>query len=196
MGMGLLFKQNVQNLLRRRGYKIVRGDTIGADEHDLFQLVKKCMVKTAASSESEAERLLAHLTKETLSYPQCGGRERFRYYLMMYELYKKILHVPGHIVEIGVFRALGWRRRSILGLIMKESLLLGLLGGIAGIAIALIMIYLFQKAPMVGGVLTPVWDWDVFVRAILVALMLGLFGGIYPAYRATRLQPVEALRYE
>ncbi len=98
--------------------------------------------------------------------------------------------------EIGVFRALGWRRRSILSLILKEALLLGLLGGITGIVVALVIVFLFQLAPMVGGVLTPVWDWDVFARAILVALMLGLFGGIYPAYRATRLLPVEALRYE
>lgn len=98
--------------------------------------------------------------------------------------------------EIGVFRALGWRRRSILSLILKEALLLGLLGGISGIAVALIIVFLFQLAPMVGGVLEPVWDWDVFARAILIALMLGLFGGMYPAYRATRLQPVEALRYE
>jgi putative ABC transport system permease protein len=36
----------------------------------------------------------------------------------------------------------------------------------------------------------------VFARAILVALLLGLIGGLYPAYRATRMQPVEALRYE
>jgi putative ABC transport system permease protein len=98
--------------------------------------------------------------------------------------------------EIGVLRALGWRKRGILGLILKEALLLGLLGGITGIGIALTLVFLFQQAPMVGGILTPVWEWDVFARAILVALMLGLFGGIYPAYRATRLQPVEALRYE
>jgi putative ABC transport system permease protein len=98
--------------------------------------------------------------------------------------------------EIGVLRALGWRRRSILSLIMKEALLIGLLGGIAGIGTALLMIFLLQQVPMVGSFLTPIWDWEVFVRAIFIALMLGLLGGLYPAYRATRLQPVEALRYE
>jgi putative ABC transport system permease protein len=98
--------------------------------------------------------------------------------------------------EIGVLRALGWRRRRILSLILREALLLGLLGGITGIGAALLMIFLFQQAPMVGGILDPVWEWDVFARAIFVALMLGLFGGLYPAYRATQLQPVEALRYE
>jgi putative ABC transport system permease protein len=49
---------------------------------------------------------------------------------------------------------------------------------------------------MLGGLLAPRWEWDVFARAILVALMLGLIGGAYPAFRATRMQPVEALRYE
>ncbi len=98
--------------------------------------------------------------------------------------------------EIGVLRALGWRRRSILSLILKEALLIGLLGGIAGIGTALLMIFLLQQVPMVGSYLTPIWDWEVFVRAIFIALMLGLLGGLYPAYRATRLQPVEALRYE
>ena len=98
--------------------------------------------------------------------------------------------------EIGVLRALGWRRRAILSMILKEALLIGLLGGIAGIGTALLMIFMLQQVPMVGSYLTPIWDWEVFVRAIFIALMLGLIGGLYPAYRATRLQPVEALRYE
>jgi ABC-type lipoprotein release transport system permease subunit len=98
--------------------------------------------------------------------------------------------------EIGVLRALGWRRRAILSMILKEALLIGLLGGIAGIGTALLMIFMLQQVPMVGSYLTPIWDWEVFVRAIFIALMLGLLGGLYPAYRATRLQPVEALRYE
>jgi ABC-type antimicrobial peptide transport system permease subunit len=98
--------------------------------------------------------------------------------------------------EIGVLRALGWRRRRILGMILQEAVLLGVLGGIVGILIALGLGLLFAKTPMVGEMLTPVWEYDIFLRAITIALFLGVLGGIYPAIRATRLQPVEALRYE
>ena len=98
--------------------------------------------------------------------------------------------------EIGVLRALGWRRRAILGLILREALLLGLLGGVAGIGIALGLVFLLTQVPGIGSFVTPLWQWDVFARAILVAVSLGLLGGLYPAFRATRLQPIEALRYE
>jgi len=98
--------------------------------------------------------------------------------------------------EIGVLRALGWRRRRILGMILQEAVLLGILGGFTGILIALGLGLLFSKTPMVGEMLTPVWEMDIFIRAIAIALFLGVLGGIYPAIRATRLQPIEALRYE
>ena len=98
--------------------------------------------------------------------------------------------------EIGVLRALGWRRRRVLGMIMRESALLGILGGIMGIGIAYGIGYGLSTAPLIGDALTLVWELDIFVRAIGIALALGVFGGIYPALRATYLQPVEALRYE
>lgn len=98
--------------------------------------------------------------------------------------------------EIGVLRALGWRRRAVLAMILRESLLLGLLGGLAGIGVAFGLAYLLQQAPTVGDYLQPQWELDIFLRALAVALTLGLLGGVYPAFRATRLQPVEALRYE
>ncbi len=98
--------------------------------------------------------------------------------------------------EIGVLRAVGWGRRSVLGLILKEAVLLAILGGIAGIVFALVLAWLLNQIPGIEGLMQPRWEWDVFARAILVALLLGLVGGIYPAYRATRMQPVEALRYE
>jgi putative ABC transport system permease protein len=98
--------------------------------------------------------------------------------------------------EIGVLRALGWSSRRILGMILQEAVLLGILGAVTGILIALGLGLLFTKTPMVGDMLTPIWEIDIFIRAIAIALFLGVLGGIYPAIRATRLQPVEALRYE
>jgi ABC-type antimicrobial peptide transport system permease subunit len=98
--------------------------------------------------------------------------------------------------EIGVLRALGWRRRAILAMILREALLLGLIGGLAGILIAFSLVGLIKVAPMVGDYFQVVWSWDIFARAIGIAMLLGLLGGLYPAFRATRLQPIEALRYE
>lgn len=98
--------------------------------------------------------------------------------------------------EIGVLRALGWRSRAILRMILVEALLLGLIGGVLGIGIALGLVALLQMEPTIGSMLQPLWEIDVFGRAIITALLLGLLGGLYPAYRATRLQPIEALRYE
>jgi putative ABC transport system permease protein len=98
--------------------------------------------------------------------------------------------------EIGVLRSLGWRRRSILGLILREALLLGLLGGVVGVGIAFGTTALINLEPSIGSLIVPVWNMEAFIRALGVALILGIIGGLYPAYRATRLQPVEALRYE
>ncbi len=98
--------------------------------------------------------------------------------------------------EIGVLRALGWRRRNILGLILRESVILGLLGGFAGILIAIGLGYLIEHAPLVGGLIDLVWSVRILARALTVALSLGVVGGLYPAFRATRLTPIEALRYE
>jgi len=98
--------------------------------------------------------------------------------------------------EIGVLRALGWRRSAVLGMILREAVLLGLLGGGLGIGLAFGLIKLMQMTPMLGSWVDPVWAWDIFARAILLSLFLGVIGGLYPAYRATRLRPVDALRYE
>jgi putative ABC transport system permease protein len=98
--------------------------------------------------------------------------------------------------EIGVLRALGWHRRAILGLIIRESLALGVLGAVAGIGIAFGLAWLLGRIPFYGGWMLFNWEAGVFAQSIGVAIGLGLIGGLYPAIRATRLQPIEALRYE
>jgi putative ABC transport system permease protein len=98
--------------------------------------------------------------------------------------------------EIGVLRAVGWGRRRVLSMIMKESVLLSVLGGVIGVIFALWLVWALNRVPVMAGLVQARWQWDVFLRALVVALLLGLVGGVYPAFRATRMQPVEALRYE
>jgi ABC-type antimicrobial peptide transport system permease subunit len=98
--------------------------------------------------------------------------------------------------EIGVLRALGWRNRRIISMILQEAIWLGILGCLCGILIAFGLGSLVLKIPMIGEILTLTWEMSIFTRAITIALLLGVLGGLYPAFRAVKLRPVEALRYE
>jgi len=98
--------------------------------------------------------------------------------------------------EIGVLRALGWRRRQVLSIILRESLILGALGGGLGMLLGVGLTQLLDLAEGIVGEFEPVFTSQLFVQAGIVALLAGLAGGLYPAWRATRLRPVEALRYE
>jgi ABC-type antimicrobial peptide transport system permease subunit len=98
--------------------------------------------------------------------------------------------------EIGVLRSLGWRRRQVLWMILKESLVLGVIGGFFGIPLGMGLGLLVGTAGIWGGALEPTYTPRLFVQAVVVAAVAGVIGGLYPAWRATRMRPVEALRYE
>jgi len=98
--------------------------------------------------------------------------------------------------EIGVLRALGWRRRRVLLMVIGESLLLGLFSGIVGILMGVAMDKALGLLPFLGGFLTPSFRLSTFIQALVMALVLGMIGGLYPAWWASRLRPIEALRYE
>ena len=107
-----------------------------------------------------------------------------------------VMNVYERTREIGTLRALGWRRSRILGMMLQESLLLCLLSGLLGILLGMGMNLLAGRAPMIGSFLAPVYEARAFVQAVVMALLLGIIGGLYPAWRASRLSPAEALRYE
>ena len=98
--------------------------------------------------------------------------------------------------EIGTLRALGWRKRRILGQIVQESLLLCMVAALFGSALGVVLLFLMARLPVMNSFLVAAWDVRIFVQAILMALLVGVVAGFYPAWRASRLQPVEALRYE
>jgi putative ABC transport system permease protein len=98
--------------------------------------------------------------------------------------------------EIGVLRALGWQRRQVVGMILKEALTLGLLGGVVGLLLGMGMVWGIQQIPLIGGMLEPNYSLELIGQTLIIALVAGAIGGLYPSLRATRMQPMEALRYE
>ncbi len=98
--------------------------------------------------------------------------------------------------EIGLRKAVGAKRRDILLQFLVESMVLSLLGGIIGVALGWGISNLMGQIQFSGSTITPVVSLDSVLLATFFSIAVGLFFGIYPATRAARLQPVEALRYE
>ena len=96
--------------------------------------------------------------------------------------------------EIGVLKAVGWSNKRVLGMIVGESIVITLVAGIIGTILGVLAVEVLL--PMVGSALTPVYSIDTFVQAFGIAIIVGVVGGIYPAIKAVRLAPTEALRYE
>lgn len=94
--------------------------------------------------------------------------------------------------EIGILKALGARERDIWGQFLTESAFLTLTGGIIGVVIGCGVSVLLSRL----GVMTTLLSPDIIILAVVVSLGVGLFFGFYPAWNASRLDPIEALRYE
>jgi putative ABC transport system permease protein len=94
--------------------------------------------------------------------------------------------------EIGLRKALGARRSDITTQILTESVVLSIFGGVVGTLLgALIAIGISRMTPVPADI----QPWSV-VLGITITAVVGLFFGLYPAMRAARLDPIEALRRE
>ena len=98
--------------------------------------------------------------------------------------------------EIGIRKAMGAKRRDILFQFVSEATLLSLGGGGVGVALGLAASRLLDGRSLGGQSFQTDFSGDIAVLALVVSAAIGLFFGIYPAVRAARLHPIEALRYE
>lgn len=107
-----------------------------------------------------------------------------------------LMSVSERTKEFGLLKALGAERKNILFMTMGEAALMGIVGGILGIACGGTLIYFLNDFLASKGTtlfsLTP----RLVVIALLFATILGMVCGTYPAFRATKMSPMEALRYE
>jgi len=115
--------------------------------------------------------------------------------------------------EIGILKGMGMRGRTVMGIFLSEAMMIGFLGGVVGIAAGVLI------GNLIGGVvsnmgssglipggrssamssipnITPIFSIDLLAFAILFGVGVAVIFGIYPARRASKLNPVDALRSE
>jgi putative ABC transport system permease protein len=98
--------------------------------------------------------------------------------------------------EIGILRALGWSGTRVLRMVLTESLMLCMAASVIGTGLGLVATRAVLFVPIIENFLEPQYPAAIFVRAVIVGVVVALAGAAYPAYRAVRLTPMEALRYE
>jgi putative ABC transport system permease protein len=98
--------------------------------------------------------------------------------------------------EIGIRKAIGATRKNVLAQFLTEAIVLSVLGGLLGVAAGAGIAHLISGVSIGSMTLKPTINLDSILLATIFSLVVGLFFGIYPAYRASSLNPIDALRYE
>jgi putative ABC transport system permease protein len=96
--------------------------------------------------------------------------------------------------EICVLLALGWKRARIVRMVLWESALLGLLGGVVGVLIGVVGVKALATTPAIRGLLEPDLSAGLLVISVAIAVVVGVVSGLYPAWRSSRLTPSLALQ--
>ena len=96
--------------------------------------------------------------------------------------------------EIGIFRALGFRKKHITQIILLEGAIVSVIGGLIGFVVGM-LIAAYVGPVLLGAKMQIAWRLDLLFISVTLSVIIGLLSSIYPAHKAANLDPVQALRF-
>jgi putative ABC transport system permease protein len=96
--------------------------------------------------------------------------------------------------EIGIVAAIGWSDRRIMASIVIEGLIMSVIGCAIGIVLGYLTSFFFAAIPQIGSIIAFKPSIGLIAPTVIAALILCAIGSLYPAWRATRMTPAEALQ--
>jgi len=103
-----------------------------------------------------------------------------------------LVSVTERTKEVGLIKAIGGKSKMVRRQFLLEAIIISLLGALFGILLGVAIGNLFSMVLNTGFVVP--WNWVIY--GIVLCTIVGLLAGLYPALKAGRLNPIEALRYE
>jgi putative ABC transport system permease protein len=107
-----------------------------------------------------------------------------------------VMSVMERTQEIGILRAVGWPRWRVIRMVLGEAVILALAAAAFGTLAAMAGTHLMAMSPKVRGFIQPGISLAVVAQGTAITLLIGLVGGLYPAFRAAQLLPTEAIRHD
>jgi putative ABC transport system permease protein len=115
---------------------------------------------------------------------------------LLFVLLSMLTSVLERVREVGILRAVGWTKRKIVAVVLLEALVFCAAGVALGIPTGILGVEIIGSLTEIKSYIRPTYDISLYLRALFVAVLAAGAGGIYPAWRAARLHPVEAIRHE
>ena len=104
--------------------------------------------------------------------------------------------VSARMKEFAILKSTGWKNRHIFQNIVYESLILGILGAIIGLILGMVLVVALSGSSLFGSGASVLVTPELVIRLVAFALGIGVVGGLYPGFKASRVRPVKVLKGE
>ena len=207
--------QDAKDLFLETGSKEVSAIVIKAyDNADLSRVVKDIELRLAASHKNPpGEHDFTITSSDTLKARVSQITSTFTFFLGGIAAISLLVGAIGiantmfmsvmeRTRQIGILKALGAKNKDIRNIFLVESSMIGFVGGLIGVVIGSLfgiglgIVMSGAQTRMSGASFAPVITAELIIFAILFSVIIGTLSGYFPARRAAKLDPVEALRYE